>query len=266
VQEITDQVLGEVRAKAADLTSSLTDQVNAAVQSATLAKTDQILTQASDTARNVGSSLWERMGQNPAPIALAALGIGVAASQLLRGGNEGQSATNAPPSASASSSGLTDKVSGSVSSAQGVASDALDSALHGTSQALDQAQARFDGVKESLPGMPGSVQGFLSEQPLAVGGLAIGLGLVVGLGLPETQHERAAMEPVRERVKDGVSQAAGSTQGLLEQAKEAAGNLMTDAKDAASGTAAEAKSAAKDVGETAKRAGKQAASDSGLTG
>src|SRR5215207_4320925 len=80
VQEITDQVLGEVRTKTADLTSNLTDQINAAVHSATLAKTDQMFTQAGDTARQVGASLWERMGQNPTPIALAALGIGVAAS------------------------------------------------------------------------------------------------------------------------------------------------------------------------------------------
>ena len=261
VQEITDQVLGEVRTKAADLTSSLTDQINAAVHSATAAKTDQMLTQASDTARQVGASLWERMGQNPTPIALAALGIGVAASQVLRGGNEDQSVPGAPTR----SGGLTDKVSGTAGTAQNVASDALDSALHGTSQTLDQAQASFEGMKTSLPSMPGSIQGFLSEQPLAAGAVALGLGLVVGLGLPETQNERQAMEPVRQRVQEGVAQATGSTQGLVEQAKEAASKLATEAKDAASGTVADAKSAAKDVGETAKQAGKQAASDRGLT-
>ena len=265
VQEITDQVLGEVRTKAADLTSSLTDQINAAVHSATLAKTDQMFTQAGDTARQVGASLWERMGQNPTPIALAALGIGVAASQLLRSGDDGQSASKAM-STSASSSGMTDKVSGATGSAQNVASDALDSALHGTSQALDQAQAGFEGMKQSLPSMPDGIQGFLSEQPLAAGALALGLGLVVGLGLPETQSEREAMQPVRERVKDGVSQAAGSAQGLVEQAKGAASNLATEAKDAASETVAEAKGAAKDVKTTAKKAGKQAAADRGLTG
>ncbi len=262
VQEITDQVLGEIRTKAADLTSSLTDQINAAVHSATVAKTDQMLAQAGDTARQVGASLWERMGQNPAPIALAALGIGVAASQILRGGNDGQAA---PTSNSPSSSGLTEKVSGSANAAHNVASGALDSALHGTSQALDQAQASIDGMKQSMPSMPGSVQGFLSEQPLAAGALVLGLGLVVGLGLPETQSEREAMEPVRARVQDGVAQTTGAAQGLVEQAKEAASTLATEAKDAASSAAADAKSAAKDIGETAKNAGKQAASDRGLT-
>ena len=261
VQDITDQVLGEVRTKAADLTSSLSDQINAAVHSATAAKTDQMLTQAGDTARQVGSTLWERMGKNPTPVALAALGIGVAASQILRGSNDGQ----APPS-TATSNGFNDKVSGSTSTAQHVASDALDSALHGSSQALNQAQAGLEGMKQSLPSMPNSIQGFLTEQPLAAGALALGLGLVLGLGIPETQSERQTMEPVRERVKEGVAEATGSTQGLVEQAKEAASNLAADAKDAATGVAADAKTAANDLGNTAKKAGQQAASDRGFIG
>jgi len=260
VQEITDQVLGEVRTKAADLTSNLTDQINAAVHSATVAKTDQMLTQAGDTARQVGASMWERMGQNPAPIALAALGIGVVASQILRGGSDDQT----QPKATAPSIGLSDNVSTSANAAQTVASDALDSALHGTSQALDQAQAGFEGMKQSLPSMPGSVQGFVSEQPLAAGAVALGLGLAIGIGLPETQSERDAMEPARRRVNDGLSQVAGSTQGLVEQAKDAASHLATDVKDAASGVATDAKGAARDIGDTAKNAGKQAASDRGL--
>lgn len=242
IQQIADQILAEVRAKTGDLTTSLTDQINAAVHSATAAKTDQVLTQAGDTARQVGASLWERIGQNPAPIALAALGLGVAASQLLRAGGDDDAPSPSTPGSNGS--GMTGGVSAAASNAAGTMRDSADRAVH-------KVQEGLAGATQALPSMPTGVQGLVQEQPWAFGALALGIGLVVGLGLPETQSEREAMEPARERVQQGLTQAASAGAGVLDQAKGAAAGLATDAKAAATDVANEAKSAAKEAGRSA---------------
>lgn len=83
---------------------------------------------------------------------------------------------------------------------------------HGASQAADTFQSTLD------------------SNPLAVGAAALGLGLVMGLLLPETQREKQMMGEARNRVGEKVQQTATE---LGQKVQTVARETMDAAKDAA---------------------------------
>lgn len=229
VRQVTDQILSEFSGKSGELTNKINEQVQTAVQSVASSRVEQLIGQAGPAVGGVGKSLWSRLSENPAVGALAAVGIGLlAAEESVRRSGDGGG-----PSASAStgdaSGGMGSTLSGMVGQAGDKVSGLVDSAKQ-------RAQSVSQSVSQSASGA-GGTGGGLADQSLASGLLAMGIGFLVGIAAPETETERGAIAPLREKAGEQLDKmgVAGSGQGLLEQAKQTGGDLIGQATQAASG-------------------------------
>lgn len=95
-------------------------------------------------------------------------------------------------------------------------------------EAQQQAQQR---AQEGAQKAKGGFQKALQESPLALGAAAIGLGVAVGLSIPESEKENQMMGETRDRLKD---QAEHKAQDAKERGKRVAEQAQQAAKDEAS--------------------------------
>jgi len=259
VREVADQVIAELQGKTGELTQGLSEQIHAAVHGAATAKSEELLTQAAVGARTVGASLWDRVVQNPAPVALAAVAIGL----LAAGERSGETGAGSTTSSSGAMGGIdevlaqTNSVLERVTDAAGSAGERAGSAVERAKSALPHG-AHPDG--STLPGLIGS-------QPIVAGFMALGVGLALGLTLPESDKERGLAAPLRAQTQqrlDGMG-LASDPHGLVDQVKERAGGLAEQAKTAMSDGLSDAKQAASEMAKRAQVTAKDAASDHGLS-
>jgi len=110
------------------------------------------------------------------------------------------------------------------------------------------------------------INAVIGNQPVMAGLVALGLGLAAGLVLPQTDVERSAVAPVRERVQDRLSDLGLPTEPgqVMERAKEQLGALTDQAKTTATEGIAQTKQAVADLAEGAKQTASNAASERGL--
>lgn len=101
------------------------------------------------------------------------------------------------------------------------------------------------------PEPPGLFQRILDSNPLALGLIALAIGALIGMLLPETQKENELMGPKRDELLDqgrhvveDLTQRAGGVAGT---AKDAASEALGKARDAASEALGEATTAAKEA-------------------
>lgn len=257
VQEVADRVIAEIQAKTGDLTAGLSLQIQAAVHGAATAKSEELFTQAAASARTAGASLWRRATQNPAPVALAAVAVGL----LAAGGRTTVAASQTgPPEATGNGDGLRAQAS----SAIGRATDAASALGQQAGELVGQAK---DAAKGGMGTNGGSLHAEIGNQPLLAGLVALGIGMAVGLTLPETDAERETMSPLRDQVQHRLDDASIAMHpgDLVDQAKAQVSSLIDHAKAAVSDGAAQAKNAATDVVGSAKQAATTAADDRGLT-
>jgi len=155
---------------------------------------------------------------------------------------------------------VTDKVMGARDSAtdaaSGAASTAGDKVQAAASKAGDVASAAGDKVSETAQSVAGTVKetpALLARQtrgnPIAVGLIAFGVGLLAASLLPETEAEK--------RVGASV---ADKSEGLVEQAKEAGKEMAQDlggtAREAAESVKETAREAAANTADQAKESGR----------
>src|SRR5579862_8501146 len=190
--EIADQVTGVVR----DVTSrSMTTMVN----------------NAQDAAKNAGSSLLERIRQNPVPVALIGLGLGLLLAQDPLRRAQGQ-------------------VAQITQQAQGAAGQLAERAQDATGQVVGQARTQVEQLgaqAQQQAAQAGSwLQETLKENPLAVGATALAIGAIVGLMIPETPQEHQLMGKTRDALVEQVQTTASETlhkaQHVAEEAQAAA--------------------------------------------
>jgi ElaB/YqjD/DUF883 family membrane-anchored ribosome-binding protein len=84
------------------------------------------------------------------------------------------------------------------------------------------------------------LQYWMERNPLAVGAVAMAVGVAVGLALPETRREQELMGDARDRVMDNARVMANRA---VDRATEAAHNIVGAARDAADTTSSTADSA-----------------------
>jgi hypothetical protein len=236
-RQLSDQLLSEFQSKSDAITSSINEQMQSAIHGAATAKADELFSQASDTLRLVGNNVWTRLSENPAPIALAAAGIGM----LVMG--EHHSQQNGQSLFDRGQEMLTDAVTNlesglfnATESAEGLADQAgstLGDAVEGVKARAGQMSEQ---VSSHLPQMSNGYDGGMDMGGLVGGMLALGLGFMAGLSIPESERERAAMEPVRSMLHEqmdklGVDDMRGDAAGLMESVKQAGSEVVSSAKE-----------------------------------
>jgi uncharacterized protein YjbJ (UPF0337 family) len=140
---------------------------------------------------------------------------------------------------------VTDRVMGARDSARDTVRDKAsavgDKASAVGGKAQDAAHAAADTVRET----PDTVARQTRGNPLAVGLIAFGAGLLAASLLPETEAEKRAGGAVAERSGDLVDKAKETAREMADElggsAREAAGQVKETAREAAQHTAEQAK-------------------------
>jgi len=262
VREVADKIIAEVQGRTGDLTQQITDQIHAAVHSAATTKSEEMMTQAAASIRTAGASLLNRTGSSPAPVALAAVGIGLLAATSAKG----SSSSNTSDGSAQSGSGVMSTVDNLLGKANSVA----ERATNGMSGASQESGKLFDQAKSMIgntPQSPDQVRGLVSDKPLVVGLLALGLGAAMGLSIPGTTKEREATSTLRTQAQDklGAMGIADNPQGMIDQAKQGLSQLSEKIGESATTGLDLAKQATGEVASSAKETAAAAASDKGLT-
>jgi hypothetical protein len=158
-------------------------------------------------------------------------------------------------SAGSSVKGTAQEASGRV---QEKASDAADTVKGAASSAADSVKGAASSAADSVRQSPDLVKAKTRGNPLAVGLIAFGAGLLVATLLPETDAERQAgqkladsgsdlVDRYKEPVMDAVNQVK---QDATDSAKESVAEVKDTAQQAAQTTAQTAKESAQDAKET----------------
>lgn len=293
ISRLSEQLLSEFSSKSDEISGKISEQMGVAINSAATQKLDQVFGQASSTAKQAGGTLWHRLAENPVPVALAAVGIGLLAAEGAAAKEQvshlAQGVSDKMHQAQAESdqgdgqgllytakqvigehvAGAKEQVSHATTQAEAALHGATEQAgekIHGAvDQAKSQGQHLAGSASSMMPGsgngasmqgqgsQGGGVLSGLLESPGFAGGLlALGIGLIAGLGAPETQKEKELTAPLREKAMDrldamGISDPKGQATGLLEQVKQTGTELLEEAKQTGAEIVDEAKSTAQET-------------------
>jgi gas vesicle protein len=140
-----------------------------------------------------------------------------------------------------------DKAAGVADGARSTLGDATHKAQAGVHEAAEKAGEVPDLVREKTEG-----------NPLAVGLVAFGFGLLAATVLPESRRERQLARRVQPTLEDAARTAVETGRTIADDVKpavqESASRLQESAKESAQEVAEQAKGAAKGVGDDGKRA------------
>jgi hypothetical protein len=218
------------------------------IREATVGKVERMVEDAGQTAQQTKTTLVDTIRQNPVPAAMAAMGIGWLAMRMRdsggstktyryddyqrygtgygdmarRGyGNTGYDSGREYGNGGSDPLTQVRSVAGqAASSAQGVADQALNSAQQVGSDVQQGVQQVAQSAVETAQGTVQQAQWqfdrTLSQNPLALGALAVGVGAAVGLALPETQKERELYSQPREQLMGKVSEVASQALDQVE--------------------------------------------------
>jgi uncharacterized protein YjbJ (UPF0337 family) len=137
------------------------------------------------------------------------------------------------------------------SSAVGTVHDKVGTVQDKASQLTDAAGAKAHDAADAVRNAPGAVASQTKGNPLAVGIIAFGAGLLAATLMPVTDTERRAGQQLKEQSGDLTdkvkSVAADVKDDLSETVQNAAGQVKETAQDAAQSTREQARSSVQDV-------------------
>lgn len=236
---------------------TIADEAREKIREATVGKMERMVDDAGRTASRTSTTLMDTVRQNPVPAAMAAMGIGWLAMRM-RGssGNGGQSRHVTSGRYDAYSGGYGSSYGGSyggsygydqarggnggggtdparmmrdaASQATGTAQDVADQAARRAQQVGSDvqhvAQSAVTTAQDTVQQAQWQFDRTLSQNPLAIGALALGVGAAVGLALPETRKERELYaQPAQQlmsKATDAASQALDQAQSKAEEVGE----------------------------------------------
>jgi hypothetical protein len=198
-QDKVGDLADQARDTAGQVTSSAKEVVSGAAETA-----GQVVNSTSSKATGAGSSMLETIQNNPIPAAMVGAGI----VWLIQ--SRSAASDSSGPYSPASSSPL-DAMSG-----------ARDSAASVVSQAGEQVGALGDRAQSQAGQARGQVQRVWKDTPLAVGALALGLGVAAGLAAPGTRQENQLMGEARDRLLDSAQSVAQETQQKVQRVAQQA--------------------------------------------
>jgi hypothetical protein len=122
----------------------------------------------------------------------------------------------------------------------------------------DRVSQTASQVGEHLAAGPDAARRAAQGNPIAVGLVAFGAGLVIASLLPETEAERAAVAQVQPALEQAAAGTAGVVRDVIDEVRPAVEQAATDLKESAAESAqtvqAQAKEAATDTTDTAREA------------
>jgi len=133
---------------------------------------------------------------------------------------------------------------------RGTTHDLADRGREAASSVADSARHTASSVAETVGSAPRAVREQTQGNPLAVGLVAFGLGLVAASLIPASRAEQRAAVGVKEKAAP-----------LVEEVKETAQEVVQDLKEPAQEGAHAVRDAAKDAAQSVGQHGKEAAAD-----
>jgi ElaB/YqjD/DUF883 family membrane-anchored ribosome-binding protein len=125
-----------------------------------------------------------------------------------------------------------DKVGATAGQAQDKAGElagrAQDQASHLSDQAREQASRLGEQTRYQARRAGDGFQRMLQENPLAVGTLAVGVGVAIGLAIPETSKEHEVMGEARDNLVESAQEKVEETQQKVQQVAEEAQSAAKD--------------------------------------
>jgi ElaB/YqjD/DUF883 family membrane-anchored ribosome-binding protein len=201
-KEKTGEIAGQVQEKAGEVAGQVRDTMS----------------RAGDRARDAGSTMMDAVRENPIPAALSALSLGwlfMSARSHDRTGYDydrrgggygyGRDAFYAEPGAGSSAR---DALGQAQEKAGEFAEKVQERAGEMTEQARYQATLAGYEARDRISEAGDAVQRIMRENPVAVGAAAFGLGMAVGLLVPETQQEHRMMGEARDNLMHRAQETA----------------------------------------------------------
>ena len=247
--ENTEQLRADIEDTRADMSQTineiqerlspeyLVDQVKETVREATIGKVEKVVGQIGETLsgvteparevagragnaiKEVGTTVGEKIWQNPIPMALIGLGVGMLVMKNYRGQSYGSSSSprkSLQPGRSnyaLGDTGQPHQQSAGTSTLNQVKETASDLANRSTQTLSDLGTKAKDGASRF-----GEI---MRDNPLAAGAVALAAGTAVGLMIPSTQIESEYIgetgERLVERVEDVARDALGKVQDAAKQ-------------------------------------------------
>jgi ElaB/YqjD/DUF883 family membrane-anchored ribosome-binding protein len=252
IEQTRDEMSGTVEAIADRLDpANIVQDAKETVREATVGKVEQMASNVADTAsgfvddarytaQDAGSGILETVKRNPIPAAMAGIGIG----WLLTHRSSGQSSRASWDRArwtgsdrrfsrfddyetgrgryGSGSDGMQDRAGGAVDQVGQQASQFADTVGSKVSDAADQARSTVGQMPDQFGGVARDVQWnaqrMVEDNPLAVGAIAVAVGAVIGMALPETQTEQRILGPAAEKAISTAEQTASDAAQQLETA------------------------------------------------
>lgn len=248
----------------------LKENVKESIREATIGRVSSMARQAADTVSRTTSGVTSTIRENPIPLAMVAVGIGwmiwnSRASQEDRnvryygslnagygddygtgyvssyGGTSDESYDSFGATTGAESQSFGEPQRGRVDRAKERARDLSHAASQRATELADRARGAATNVKQRTQQMAGTVADTTRRQavrvedayytnPLAMGAVALAVGLAAGLAAPVTDREIRLMGDARDKVVDRVKDLADETR---EKAERVVSHVAEEAKFAA---------------------------------
>jgi len=241
-------LMEQAKEHAQEAVHEATEHAKEAMHEATVGKAEQMVSNATDRASGVGSTIMDTIRQNPLPAAIAGISLGWLFMKRSHGsgyyppvaahsrehywaGNAdggvrsssnagiGHVATQVQERASEMAGQVQDRVGTAAEQAQERASDLTEQVTDTAIHLADTAQRRARRVQ-------GRMGELLEESPLMAGALAVTLGAAIGLAAPSTEQEHELFGETRDNVMRqvrGTAREMGQkVQRVAEQAQDAA--------------------------------------------
>lgn len=245
--EAVDHAIEEAKAAVRDLGQ----QTKAAMRDATIGRVERMANTTSQTSKYVGSTTIQTIKQNPGPAALTALGVGWLVMNGKGSGSQssaGQSSQSTLSSEGQLLEGMDDQAPSKADQVQETAGDVAGQVQDGVSTAATQVQETAtqvaSQVQDTVSGAAGHVKetaGNLATQakqapnrfrtmietnPLPLGLLALALGGVAALSLPETQREHELLGEARDSLVDRAQAGAQTVMEKVQHVTEEVGETV----------------------------------------
>ena len=208
-REKTSQVVDQAQEKASHVADQIRATVSPAVGQAQ-DKAGQVVGSAGETARGAGSSIVETIKQNPVPAALMGLSLGWLYMNRPSAGRPRSRAEVRAPSQGRSTVG---KAVGRTQ--EETAGQLAGQAQYTVGQLADRVQGQASRARAQF-------RRILDENPLAIGGTTVALGVAVGLALPETRREDQFLGQARDSLVHQARATAQDTQQKVQRVVEEA--------------------------------------------
>ncbi len=239
VRQVTDQLMAEFESKAQSISTTINEQVQSAVHGAATARTEQLFSDAEAFVIKFGKTLWQRIADNPAPLALAATAVGLLAA-------EGPKERNGASGNEGIIQQMTSTMKDSVLGLKNEVTSLTDRTRESAGNVADGAGQQAAQLSQKAL----SVSSLWEDQPLAIGLLAAGVGFVAAVTVPQSKQERQMLAPAVDKAQAqldqmGVTDSTGQGEGgLVGQAKKLGSDVIGQAKEVVGDQLSQVKEAA----------------------